>query len=1022
MTRPSLLPSRVRRLAGIALATLCHLTCGLPPDALERSDRARLVEAVGDRRLFHGRAAGGFEFGPAPRAKRSAGKPPDVPFAVSGVAAQIRARFDARPSPMAAGNLAIAHLLMGDPGRAVGLAELRALQDPVPEAYLDLSAAFLERAIREANPDDFARSYDAALRALRTSPDCPEALFNRAQAVDGLGLAWIASQAWRDYLAVDSDGPWSQVAREGLARSTRTEAENNRAAKQRPRIHAAWAEGRVEEVKEIATARPDLAREIVRRAAIPALARAKVDGAPLAPSLAIARGLNEIAESVDRDTLDREAIAGIERGDVELAAAHISFAQASQELDERRVDKAAPGIFASTAVFKKKGSSYAELGELQSALADFFGGRRAGLISRYGDLIARNKSRYPLIRARAYWMRGLCEALLSANQWRAFLDRREALSLLTEAGQRDSARQIAGQLWQSLRALGREAEASRLLPAVTSSLSIEDVPLRTLGVIETLSEFLTDRGLPLAALDLRKRTEIVGDHVGATVRVNAALDLIELARSIDDGATVAATLSAARRALPKIEDSQIRSDMEIQLGLASLAARPYLRDPVDADVLISRLRERTNEVNLMKALTLIGEGHLADGRLDQGEVAFREALNLHLAATSRITESFERIKGFEAAERAADGLVDLLALAGRHHEALALVEQMRHPDDPPMNEVGEVTHRIAPEEAVLSYWTLPNRTLLTILTATRIDYVVLPVSRRSIRALVEGLTRSIEIENHTLVADSLGRIHAALVAPAEKFLGASRKLWIVPDREIWEVPFGGLAVRGHPPLASRFEMVFTSSIRDFMRSRPSWETPDSILAVGNPSWDRSLFPDLPSLPESEVEARSVSGLYSKKSLLRGPEATRRAVRRLAPRANVIHFATHAVGNHRDPASSFLLLSAEGADPGTWRAGDPGWEALSRAQLIVLSACNTGSQRTRFGSASLGVLRSIQQSSEAQVLVSTGDVDDAEARRLLEAFHRHLLAGGTPAAALRQAQIEAHRERSGLTWMLYRIVV
>jgi CHAT domain-containing protein len=318
---------------------------------------------------------------------------------------------------------------------------------------------------------------------------------------------------------------------------------------------------------------------------------------------------------------------------------------------------------------------------------------------------------------------------------------------------------------------------------------------------------------------------------------------------------------------------------------------------------------------------------------------------------------------------------------------------------------------------------LKDRVLATLLTAEGTRHLSLPNGRSSLGNLVQRLKASVELESEPLVATALSELHQALVAPLASALGATSRLVIVPDRELWDVPFAGLTpVRGGAPLASRYDIAFATSLVELMRSREAWTRPRSILAVGDPSWDKALFADLPRLTESLNEVRGVAALYERSRVLSGTEATRAAVQRLAPGFDVVHVATHAVGNDRDPGESFVLLSADRSDPGMWRASDPGWGSLSKARLVVLSACRTGSQRSRFGGASLGVLRSIQLATTAEVLASTGDVDDAASRRLLEGFHRNLLAGDTPAGALRLAQMDARAERSGMTWMLYRIVM
>jgi CHAT domain-containing protein len=978
-------------------------------------DRSRLVAAVGERRLLAGRASGGFAFGPESKRPRGEAAARDIPFEVLRVSAEIRKRYDADPSPSATSDLALAYLLTGDSARGARLAELRALEDETPEALIDLSAAYLQRARDEGQADQYSRAYDAALRALRKSPGQPEALFDRAMAADGLGLAWIAREAWDEYLAADPTGPWSKVAREARARAAAREADNDRAALDRPRIFAAWAANDLATVREIASRRPDLAREILRREAMPAVARAKIENRPAGPSLALARELNGIAEESDHDTLDREALVSLEAGDRELADAHVEFARASQALDERRIDEGSPGVIHAASVFSRKGSPYAAQAELQSALVEFFHARRDGLIDRYSRLLARYQGRYPLLRARALWMRALCHGMVMSNRWQALLDQKEAFSLLADARQQDAARQIATQLQTSLALMGRDTEADALLGNILGAVSVVDVPLRTYVAIETLTEHLTDKGLATAALEVLRRSE---GFLAKTpmLHVEAVVRTAELATSLDERIAALNSVEAATRSVGAIEDREIRSEEEVILALAARSAGARaIATQTGADPLVAAFRERKNEFYLLKALTLVGEELLAEGRPELGEPALREALGIHLSSRGKTEGQFERIRQFENAERTADDLVDLFDATGRPDEALDLIERLRHPEAP-----GLVPATVPREEALVSYWSLKDRVLVSVLTDHGTRHFSLPLGRLGLRNLVKRFQASVDLDSEAPLRAALSDLHTGLVAPILPMLRDVRRLVIVPDRDLWDVPFAGLASSRAEPLASRFEISFASSLSAISRAR-EWTTPRSVLSIGGPAWDRSSFPELPPLPESVNEAREVAAMYERSRVLTGADATPVEVRRLAPGFEIVHVATHAVANDRDPGQSFLLLSASAAGPGSWLASDPGWEALSHARLVVLSACRTGSQRGRFGGSSLGVLRSIQLSTMAQVVVSSGDVDDASARPLLEQFHRSLLDGRTPAAALREAQLDALRRKSGTTWMLFRVV-
>lgn len=1025
----------VRRLTGAPRAALLLLVlaafvfplpgCAPPPGPSAAADRDRLVAAVGDRRLLRGRATGGFRFGPEPARKRGPANRTDVPFEVLRVAAEIRKRFDAAPSVAGAGDLSLAYLFTGDLEKGTRLAEIRVLDDESAAALTDLSAAYLERAAGGERPDDFARAYDAALRALKRHPAQVEAMFDRAMAVDGMGIAWLARQAWDEYLAADSQGPWAALARQARSAAALREARNDRSAGERPLILRAWAEGRLDLVREIASRRPDLAREVLRREALPGAARSILEGRPGASSLALARELNGFAESEDRDAMDREALVLLEGGDAELAAAHVEFAKASQALDERRIDEASPGVLHAALVFQRKGSAYAAQGELQAALVDFFHARRDDLSARYGRMIDRYGGRYPLLRARAHWMRALCRSFAADDGWQTLADQQEAMAILTDARQVDLARQLAGQLWSSLDRLGRGEEASRLLSSMLASLSLREAPLRAFSVIETLTEYLREKGLLFAALEIRQRAEAGVDWGGPALRLNAEVGVAELAAELNEREAGTRSIRAAARSLSQIEDREIRQEAEILYDLAALdgrsAAGPSAAE--EAESLVRRLRARPNATNLEKALTLLGELRRAEGRAEKSEIALSEALSLHLARRSRTEGRFEKVKQFEEAERPADDLVDLLSSTSRADAALTMIEQLRSPDDDGVAPaLLRLRRGLAGDEAVLSYWMLKDRVLADVVTSGGVGHFTLPLGRVSLRRMVQRLNASIDVASEPLVARSLSELHRTLVAPLSAVLEPMRRLTIIPDRELWEVPFAGLAAKGAEPLAARYELVFASSLFELTRPRRAWARPASILSVGNPVLDRAQFPDLAPLPESAHEARGVAAFYPVSRVLLGAEATRSAVLRLAPRFDVVHVATHAVTNEKEPGESFIVLSADGPDPGRWRAADPGWDALARARLVVLSACRTGSQHSRFGGASLGVLRSIQSATSAPVLASTGDVDDAAARGLLEAFHRRLTAGETPAAALRLAQMDVRKERSGSTWMLYRIVI
>jgi tetratricopeptide (TPR) repeat protein len=153
----------------------------------------------------------GFPYAPAPVRTRDVSRP-DVPSTIHDAAVNVER---AAASHVAADHAAgIASLALGDLDEAI--ASLRRAAERSPgdaRAWSDLSAALVTRAESLGASDDARAALAACDRALAASAKLPEALFNRALALEILGPSDAAARAWADYLRVDSTSKWSDEAR-----------------------------------------------------------------------------------------------------------------------------------------------------------------------------------------------------------------------------------------------------------------------------------------------------------------------------------------------------------------------------------------------------------------------------------------------------------------------------------------------------------------------------------------------------------------------------------------------------------------------------------------------------------------------------------------------------------------------------------------------------------------------------------------------------------------------------------------
>lgn len=129
---------------------------------------------------------------------------------------------------------------------------------------------------------------------------------------------------------------------------------------------------------------------------------------------------------------------------------------------------------------------------------------------------------------------------------------------------------------------------------------------------------------------------------------------------------------------------------------------------------------------------------------------------------------------------------------------------------------------------------------------------------------------------------------------------------------------------------------------------------------------------------------------------------------------IVHFATHGLLDNEHPELSGLVFSL--VDP----SGKPveGFVDLQDvynlnipADLVVLSACETGLGRPIGGEGLVGLTRGFMYAGAIRVVASLWRVDDAATSELMAEFYKAMLQGGlSPGKALRQAQLDMLKHR------------
>jgi len=230
-----------------------------------------------------------------------------------------------------------------------------------------------------------------------------------------------------------------------------------------------------------------------------------------------------------------------------------------------------------------------------------------------------------------------------------------------------------------------------------------------------------------------------------------------------------------------------------------------------------------------------------------------------------------------------------------------------------------------------------------------------------------------------------------------------------------------LAVFADPVFDRNDPRVFSKTVATAATSAPHAEVEENRILVhlaessATPTGSASLV--VPRLPFTRTEAQSIilQAKSGQNLLATDFEANKKkALGAALSKYRYVHFATHGYLDSENPALSALVLSLVDRNgkpqDGFLRAQDI-YNMKLGADLVVLSACQTGLGKEIRGEGIVGLTRGFMYAGAPRVIVSMWSVNDRATEELMAAFYRKLFKDHMrPAAALRLAQIEMYHSK------------
>ena len=343
--------------------------------------------------------------------------------------------------------------------------------------------------------------------------------------------------------------------------------------------------------------------------------------------------------------------------------------------------------------------------------------------------------------------------------------------------------------------------------------------------------------------------------------------------------------------------------------------------------------------------------------------------------------------------------------------------------------------------ALLEYFVGVNRSYLLLITLHDARLYALPGKselEKSLRGYLKSLSSPpVGPFGGMLAAERIAR---ELVFPLQNDVpSAIDTLIIIPDGILHLLPFEALRVndgRGPIYLVEKYKMSYCSSSAalSYLKQKPRPpKRAKKLLAFGAPlyhqpamtaetregtpagTWRESYIDKafaLSRLPFSESEVLKVARLFPAdlKDVFLGKEANETALKKLALKEyQIIHFACHGILDDTLPFRSALALSYDESqeEDGFLQVREI-YNLDINAELVVLSACQTGNGTLEKGEGLVGLTRGFFHAGARSILSSIWSINDRSTASFMEEFYSNLARGQDKSGALRMAKLSMLR--------------
>lgn len=325
--------------------------------------------------------------------------------------------------------------------------------------------------------------------------------------------------------------------------------------------------------------------------------------------------------------------------------------------------------------------------------------------------------------------------------------------------------------------------------------------------------------------------------------------------------------------------------------------------------------------------------------------------------------------------------------------------------------VADVQKILSKDQAVVSYFIgEKNRRIYQfVITANKFKAVDRSLPENFERNC-KGLTNSLLYNDFSTYAGtaSLSKLIRPSVPPGIK------RVTVIPSGRLGTIPFEALSLSGKNAnnfnevsfFAERWSISYEFAAGLMLQKSKEKILKGDMIFLCAPI-DFKAKENLSSLPGTEKEVKAIAQLFGDNSRITTyADANEEIVKsKEINQYSYLHFATHGVVDVADPAQSQIFLNERNKEDGNLFSGEI-YNLSMKANLVVLSACETGLGKISSGEGVIGLSRALVYAGADNVIVSFWKVADESTAELMVSFYKNLLSDKTKdfSKALQKAKL------------------